>query len=132
MKIAAITEDGIAISQHFGRAPLYVVVTVEEGRVVNKETRDKTGHHTFAAHQHPETAPGERHGYDAGAQTRHASMAETISDCQVLLAGGMGWGAYDSMRSYNIEPIVTDVENIDEAIKRYLTGKLENLMERLH
>jgi len=132
MKIAAITEDEITISQHFGRAPLYVVVTVEEGRVVNKETRDKTGHHTFAANQHPETAPGERHGYDAGAQTRHASMAETISDCQVLLAGGMGWGAYESMRSYNIEPVVTDVENIDEAIKLYLAGKLENLMERLH
>jgi len=132
MKIAAITEDGITISQHFGRAPLYVVVTVEEGRVVNKETRDKTGHHTFAANQHPETAPGERHGYDAGAQTRHASMAETISDCQVLLAGGMGWGAYESMRSYNIEPVVTDVENIDEAIELYSTGKLENLMERLH
>lgn len=132
MKIAAITEDGIAISQHFGRAPLYVVITVEEGRVVNKETRDKTGHHTFAADQHPETAPGERHGYDAGAQTRHASMAETISDCQVLLAGGMGWGAYESMRSYNIEPVVTDVENIDEAIELYSTGKLENLMERLH
>ena len=132
MKIAAITEDGITISQHFGRAPLYVVVTVEEGRVVNKETRDKTGHHTFAANQHPETAPGERHGYDAGAQTRHASMAETISDCQVLLAGGMGSGAYESMRSYNIEPVVTDVENIDEAIELYSTGKLENLMERLH
>ena len=132
MKIAAITEDKTTISQHFGRAPLYLVVTVEEGRVVNKETRDKTGHHTFAAHQHPETAPEERHGYDAGAQTRHASMAETISDCQVLLAGGMGWGAYESMRSYNIEPVVTDVENIDEAIELYSAGKLENLMERLH
>ena len=132
MKIAAITEDGTTISQHFGRAPLYVVVTVEEGRVANKEKRDKTGHHTFAADQHPETAPEERHGYDAGAQTRHASMAETISDCQVLLAGGMGWGAYESMRSYIIEAVVTDVENIDEAIKLYLTGNLENLMERLH
>ncbi len=132
MKIAAITEDETTISQHFGRAPLYVVVTVEEGRVVNKETRDKTGHHTFAANQHPETAPGERHGYDAGAQTRHASMAETISDCQVLLAGGMGWGAYESMKSRNIEPVVTDVENIDEAVNLYLAGKLPNLMERLH
>ncbi len=132
MKIAAITEDEITISQHFGRAPLYHVVTVEQGRVVNKETRDKTGHHTFAAHQHPEMAPGERHGYDAGAQTRHASMAETIADCQVLLAGGMGWGAYESMKSYNIESVVTDVENIDEAVSLYLAGKLPNLMERLH
>jgi len=80
MKIAAITEDGTTVSQHFGQAPLYVVTTVEEGRVVNKETRDKTGHHSFVAH-HAELAPGEKHGYDAGAQTRHASMAETIADC---------------------------------------------------
>ena len=31
MKIAAITDDGTTISQHFGRAPYYVVVTVEAG-----------------------------------------------------------------------------------------------------
>jgi len=131
MKIAAITEDGTTVSQHFGRAPLYLVVMVENGKIVSKETRAKTGHHTFAAH-HPELAPGERHGYDAGAQTRHASMAETIADCQVLIAGGMGWGACDSLKSCNIEPVVTDVENIEEAINLYLAGKLPNLMERLH
>jgi len=131
MKIAAVSDDGVTISQHFGRAPLYVVITVEEGKLVNEEMRDKTGHHTFAAH-HPDLAPGERHGYDAGSEVRHTSMAETISDCQVLLAGGMGWGAYESMKSYNIEPIVTDVKNIDEAVQCYLDGKLANLMERLH
>jgi len=43
-------------------------------------------------------------------------MAEAISDCQIVLAGGMGWGAYESMKSYNIESIVTDVKNIDEAV----------------
>jgi len=132
MKIAAVTEDSVTVSQHFGRAPLYLVVTVEDDKVINKETRDKTGHHTFATHPHTETEPGEPHGYDASAQTRHASMAETIADCQVLLAGSMGWGAYESMKSYKIEPIVTDVENIDEAIKLFIEGKLTNLMERLH
>ena len=59
-------------------------------------------------------------------------MAETISDCQVLLAGGMGWGAYESMKSYNIEPIATDVESIDQAVQLYIAGELTNLMERLH
>ena len=132
MKIAAISDDGVAISQHFGRAPLYVVITVEEGKVINKETRDKAGHHTFAAHPPPDLAPGERHGYEAGSQVRHANMAEAISDCQIVLAGGMGWGAYESMKSYNIEPVVTDVKNIDEAVQLYLDGKLENQMERLH
>ena len=131
MKIAAITEDGTTVSQHFGRAPLYLVVTVEDGKIVSKKTRDKTGHHTFAAH-HTDLAAGERHGYDAGSQVRHASMMENIADCQVLIAGGMGWGAYESLKSRNIQPIVTDVGTIDEAVKLYLEGKLLNLMERLH
>jgi predicted Fe-Mo cluster-binding NifX family protein len=131
MKIAAITEDGATVSQHFGRAPLYLVVTVENGKIVGKETRAKAGHHTFAATERP-LSPGERHGYDAGSQAKHHSMAEAIADCQVLLAGGMGWGAYESLKSYNIQPVVTDVENIDEAVRLHLEGKLPNLMERLH
>ena len=132
MKIAAISDDGTTISQHFGRAPLYVVVTVEDGKVVNKETRDKAGHHTFAAHQPPDLAPGERHGYDAGSQARHQNMAGTISDCQVLLAGGMGLGAYENMQSYSIKSVLTDVKSVDEAVQLYLDGKLTNQMERLH
>ena len=131
MKIAAISDDGVNISQHFGRAPLYVVLSVEDGKVVGRETRPKSGHHTFVAAEHL-MAPGERHGYDADSQSKHASMAETIADCQVLLAGGMRWGAYESLKSYNIEPIVTDIENIDEAVQLYLVGRLHNLMDRLH
>jgi len=44
----------------------------------------------------------------------------------------MGWGAYDSLKNAGIEVFVTDVEDIDEAVKLYLLGKLQNLMERLH
>jgi predicted Fe-Mo cluster-binding NifX family protein len=132
MKIAAISEDGTTISQHFGRAPLYVVVTVENGKIIGKENRTKAGHHIFAGGQHPEGAPGERHGYDAGAQSRHAQMAQSIEDCQALIAGGMGWGAYESLKSRGIETVITDVQNIDEAVKLYIGGKLPNLMERLH
>jgi len=131
MKIAAISEDGSTLSQHFGRAPYYVVLSVEGGKIVGRETRPKAGHHTFAATERA-PAPGERHGYDAHSQAKHASMAQSIADCQVLLAGGMGWGAYESLKSRNIEPIVTDVEGIEEAVKLYLEGKLPNLMERLH
>lgn len=132
VKIAAVSDDELTISQHFGRAPFYVVLTVEEGKVVDKETREKAGHHTFAAQPPSNLAAGERHGYDAGSQSRHQSMAEAISDCQVLLAGGMGWGAYDAMKDYGIEPIVTDVADIDKAVELYLAGRLPNLMERLH
>ena len=87
MKIAAISEDGTTVSQHFGRAPYYIVLTIEGGEVVGRETRPKAGHHTFAATERP-LAPGERHGYDAGSQAKHATMAESIADCQVLIHNG--------------------------------------------
>ena len=131
MKIAIVTEDEATISQHFGRAPSYVVVTVEEGKVTTKETRAKSGHREFAGHQH-DSAPGERHGFGTGAQARHSGMMETIADCQVLIAGGMGWGAYGGLKSRNIEPVVTDITNIDQAVKLYLEGNLPHLEERMH
>ena len=132
MKVAAITEDGTTISQHFGRAPYYLVVTVEDGKAVSKEKRDKAGHHTFGCHHEENLACDERHGFGAGAQARHVGMMSNITDCQVLIAGGMGWGAHESLKSRGIETIVTDVESIEEAVRLYVEGKLPNLMERLH
>ena len=131
MRIAAISDDGVHISQHFGRAVYYVVLTVEGGRIADSETRPKAGHQTFAAQGHRRLAPGERHGYDAGSQAKHKSMAETIADCEVLIAGGMGWGAYESLRGHGIRPIVTDVAVIREAVLRYIDGNLPDLRERL-
>jgi predicted Fe-Mo cluster-binding NifX family protein len=131
MKIAVVSEDGTTVSQHFGRAPYYIVVTAEDGEVIDKETRDKAGHQSFA-HQHQEHGAEERRGYGEGAQSKHAAMAETIADCQVLIAGGMGWGAYENITSRGIETIITDIKKIDEAVKLYLEGKLLNLQQRLH
>lgn len=132
MKIAITSDDGQTVSQHFGRASLYVVVTVEENKMVGKESRKKADHHSFANQPHGDTATGQRHGYGAGAGSRHARMVEAITDCQVVIAGGMGWGAYENLKSRNIEAIVTDVSRIDQAVKLYLGGELPNLMERLH
>jgi len=132
MKLATASDDEMNVSQHFGRAPCYVVFTVDDGKVTAKETRSKASHQTFAAHVPAKLAEGERHGYDAGSRSRHANMAEAIRDCQVLLAGGMGWGAYEAMQGYGIETIATDIENIDEAVELYLAGKLANVMNRLH
>ena len=34
MKIAVITDDEKTISQHFGRAPYYMVFTIEDGHII--------------------------------------------------------------------------------------------------
>jgi predicted DNA-binding protein (UPF0251 family)/predicted Fe-Mo cluster-binding NifX family protein len=133
MKIAVISDDGKTISQHFGMAQLYVVATAEDGKITGMETRSKVGHQNLGGGHHEEhLAPGQPHGFDATAQTTHATMAGNINDCQVLIAGGMGQGAYVSLKSFKIEPIITDVKDIKQAVNLYLEGKLPNLRERLH
>ena len=134
MKIAVVTDDGTTICQHFGRALYYTVVAVDNGRVVSKEQRNKAGHHVAGA-QHTSAScatHGERHGFGANAQASHAGMMANITDCQLLIAGGMGWGAHESLKQNGIEPLITDLKNIDEAIKLYLQGNLPNLQEKLH
>jgi predicted Fe-Mo cluster-binding NifX family protein len=132
MKIAAISDDGLSISQHFGRAQYYVIVAVEDGQITASETRPKAGHRTFAGQEPAPLAPGERHGYAPGSQEKHRAMAETIADCEVLIAGGMGWGAYESLKANGIRPIITDLTDIREAVRRYVEGDLPDLMDRLH
>lgn len=136
MKIAVISEDGKTISQHFGRAANYLVATIEEGRVVNREMRAKMGHNQFAAGEHSAEAKQHAghgcHGGDAHSHDKHVRMAESITDCQAVICGGMGMGAYESMRRLNIQPVVTDLQNVDEALQAYIDGKLTDHTERLH
>jgi predicted Fe-Mo cluster-binding NifX family protein len=132
MKIAAITDDGNTISQHFGRAQHYLVATVENGEIVARELREKLGHAQFANDPHPVEKPGQPHGMDPASHNRHLQMAEAIADCEALLCRGMGMGAYESMKTRGIRPIVTDIIFIDEAVMAYVEGRIVDLVERLH
>jgi predicted Fe-Mo cluster-binding NifX family protein len=134
LKIAVVTDDGITICQHFGRALYYLVITSDKGKVINTETREKAGHHSAAGpgcHEGHDCHDGQ-HGMDAVSQNKHAGMLANILDCQVLIAGGMGYGAYESLKSAGLEPIITDANTIEGAVNSYLQGKLVNLMEKLH
>jgi hypothetical protein len=44
----------------------------------------------------------------------------------------MGAGAYESMRQLNIQPVVTDLREIDEAVQAYLAGDLQDRTDLLH
>lgn len=127
MKIAVVTDDGTTVCQHFGRARYYSVITIEEGKVQSKEQRSKAGHHVAGAQHTSQASHGERHGFDAFAQTSHAGMMANIADCQLVIAGGMGWGAQASLKQAGIDVHMTDTVNIDKAIQLYLEGKLPNL-----
>jgi predicted Fe-Mo cluster-binding NifX family protein len=132
MKIAAITDNGKTISQHFGRAQYYLVATVENGQIVNREMRDKINHAQLQAEGQDHEEAGHQHGYGPAADNRHGRMAESIADCEAVLCRGMGMGAYESMKSRSIRPIVTDIADIDEAVLAYANKQIVDHIEKLH
>lgn len=132
MKIAVITDDFKTISAHFGRAQHYQVFTVENGQIVGQESRSKANHSQFAEQELHNHQLGEGHGSDPASQQRHAIMMDPISDCQVLLARGMGMGAHSALTTRGIQPILTDIQEIEPAVKAYIDGQIVNHPEWLH
>jgi len=136
IKVAAITDDGTTISYHFGRARLYMVVTIEDGKIVHSELREKLGHNNFSnlKHEHGEHdhhGSGD-HGSGDHAHHKHQQMAEAIQDCEAVLCRGMGHGAYEGLQALGIQPVVTNIEKIDEAALAYASGEIVDHTEKLH
>jgi predicted Fe-Mo cluster-binding NifX family protein len=131
LKIAVVSDNGENISKHYGMAQKYIVYSVEDGKVTGRQVLDKAAH-GHGAGQHPEHGHGE-HNCGGHESHDHDSMVANITDCDVVIGGGMGWGAFNSLKSYNLDVIVTDIESPEEAVQAYLAGSIRNLaMERLH
>lgn len=124
MKIAVVTDDHHTISAHFGRATFYEIFLIEHGEVVEQHALPKSNHrHANLEEPHEEN---HQHNHD------HSAMMESILDCDVLITRGMGTGAYNALKLRSIEPIITDIQEIENAVKAYMDGTIIDHPERLH
>ena len=134
MKIAAVSDDGEKISAHFGRAAMYVVVTVESGQMIDHERRAKANPHASkneASHDHHHHNQQGR-GFGQHSAEKHQRMMAAIPDCQIVLARGMGQGAYNMLQEAGICPIVTDISDVETAVQAVIDGSIVDHRERLH
>jgi predicted Fe-Mo cluster-binding NifX family protein len=126
--LAFVTDDGVTISAHFGRALHYEIVRLQEGKIVDRNRVDKAGHHTWGegAHEHHSQEGSHDQGH------KHAAMTAPLAGVSVLVARGMGMGAQQHLMTEGIEPVLTDLHTIDEAVEHFLAGTLVNNPRRLH
>jgi len=139
MKIAIACLDEQTISPHFGRAETYAVYSIEDGKVADREVLTKPGHRQFSSEetsQHRHQGKGQGSGQGSGlgrrAKCRHEQMMENIRDCDVLLARGMGHGAYQDLFAQGIRPIITDIRDLESALEAVLAGTIVDHIEKLH
>ena len=135
MKIAIVSDDNQTISQHFGRAENYIVISLEHENIIDRKTLSKPGRcHSGARHhgKHRHTTDVRGSGFGHQANSSHNEMFENIKDCDILLTRGMGRGAYLDLQQLGIKPIVTDIANIDTAIQAILDDTIIDHTEKLH
>ena len=101
LKVAICTESG-RVSQHFGRAPEFTFISIENNKVVDKKVLPNPGH-------------------EIGSIPRFIN--EHGAKCMIV--GGIGHRAIDFFNQYGIEVIRGVDGEIDDVITKVLDGTLE-------
>jgi len=126
-KIAVAQTNETEVSRHFGRSQYFGIYTVSEGGVEGPELRINTfTHHAQGGHErhHDHHSDEQSHGEH---DHSHRSVVDGLNDCEVIIAGGMGMGAINSLSGAGLEVIITDEDNPEVAVKKYQEGTLQNL-----
>jgi len=115
MKIAIASDDKKTISHHFGKASGFVIFEIKNNKVIKQEYKENIGKNN-----------GECGSCD------HQTMINNIKDCEAVISYGMGQRIYDDLTKHKIKPIVTEEQNVDEALNQFLKNNLKNVTEKLH
>jgi hypothetical protein len=101
----------------FWRAMYYETITPNDGKVAGRTRVNKAGHHSFG----PEVYG---HVHDHNDDHKHATMTAPLTGVSVLVARGMGMGGQQHLLGMEIQPVLTGLQNSDEAVVHYAAGKL--------
>ena len=131
MKIAIPSNDRETISAHFGRTTGFVILEVEDSKVLKSEyfTNNFTGHAQGLNHDHDHSAETHQHN-QASTQHSHAGIFNAIGDCKIVIAGGMGRRLYTDFEQRKIQVFVTKEKNINKAVEMFINQNLDNNSEK--
>jgi predicted Fe-Mo cluster-binding NifX family protein len=109
-RIAIATADGISVCDHLAHSREFVIVEIADGAEASRQVRPRG---TIAC-------------------GNHKSFLELAEGCRAVICGGIGQGAWDSLKAGGIDPVVLAGGcGIDEAIAGYLAGTLATTGQRV-
>lgn len=123
MKIAIPSDEGTYLCQHFGRTLGFSIFEVADGQILNQEYRPNnfTGH---ALGQHQEHHHGAEH--DDHAQHSHSRILNSLNDCEIVIAGGMGRRLVDDLTAAGKKIYITSQPETRKAVELFLNDELNS------
>ena len=115
MTILIPTNDQQSIAPHFGRANGYVKLKIEDGNIQKQFFANRfTHHHNKQVQSHS-----------------HKDLIDIFSDCEIVIAAGMGRRLFNEFKSANKKIYFSDPELIDSAITLLQKGNLSENHDHL-
>jgi predicted Fe-Mo cluster-binding NifX family protein len=109
-RIAIGTADGVSVCGHLARSASFLVYDIEGGAVLARQERKRAT---------------EQCG-------NHRTFTEMLEGCSAVLCGGIGQGAYDSLMSAGIRPLILKSEcTVEQALADYFAGTLALTEDRV-
>ncbi len=105
--VPAISEQGLdsPISGHFGKSPMFVVSTIEDGKIVEVETVMNAGHSSCA----------------------EPVMALANRGVKILIASGMGRRPFMVTQQVGIAVVKAEGVTVGEVLTNYLKGSSSDM-----
>ncbi len=118
MKVAVASSNGSAISKHFGRSAYFIIYTIENSELLERELRKNV----FTAHA---AGHHENHGRGNNKHHSHQGIISALHDCEAVLCFGMGMRVAADLKANNIKTFVLENDcTPDEAVSLYQKGLL--------
>ncbi|MCE1204579.1 MAG: hypothetical protein LWW79_08230 [Holophagaceae bacterium] len=118
MKVAVAIDNRSEISAHFGRSPAFLVFTLRNGQIEQREIRTNDQAIPKVSHTHQ---GGELHAHSHD----HNRFVQLLGDCRAVIGLGMGPGARLALESAGIMVrIISERCAPEEAAVRFESGQL--------
>jgi predicted Fe-Mo cluster-binding NifX family protein len=118
-KIAVASDDGVSISEHFGRTHRFNVFEVQNGQILAEESRtgscgDRADCHCYGQDDLEVLA------------LNQCPVISMLEDCRAVLCRGMGWRIAEEFVRHGVNPLVIAGDlSPRAAVEHYLAGTLK-------
>ena len=122
MRIAVPTNDGVSISEHFGRSAAFLIFEIENGQIKSRELKSNGAKHSHAQeacdHHSTESTPH-----------NHAGILAALEGCEVVICAGMGQRAAEALKGCGTQIVTAAPASAQDTVTAYLAGKLSPVRE---
>ncbi len=135
-KAAFVTRDGKRISGDFGSTKMFSVWSFSGGKISEDEIRKV---YENGAMEAPLDNNNNRNNPFGNllvvmnkSWEKHLRLAQSVKDCDFVISRAMCNTAWDSIQSYEAQPVLVKMKSFHEAMEKLSQDALENHPDRLH